>query len=253
MPPVRPGHPYPLGAQYDGAGTNFSLFSEVAERVELSVFDFGGNEVRVELPEVTGFCWHGYVPNLPPGTLYGFRVHGPYDPASGVRCNPNKLLLDPYAKAIDGDVDWHESIFPYRWGEPDVRNDLDSGPFMPRSVVVSPYFDWGVDRPPRTPLHESVIYELHVKGFTARHPEIPNSSEEPMPGWLIPSPSTTSPDWASPLSNFFRSTSSSMMPTSWNSGCATTGDTTRSDFWRRTTGTRARGRWASRCRSSSSW
>jgi glycogen operon protein len=137
------------------------------------VFDFGGNEVRVELPEVTGFCWHGYVPNLPPGTLYGFRVHGPYDPVSGVRCNPNKLLLDPYAKAIDGDVDWHESIFPYPWGEPDARNDLDSGPFMPRSVVVSPYFDWGVDRPPRTPLHESVIYELHVKGFTARHPEIP--------------------------------------------------------------------------------
>jgi isoamylase len=171
---LRPGQPYPLGAHYDGAGTNFSLFSEAAERVELCIFDLGGNEMRVDLGEVTAFCWHGYAPNLPPGTLYGFRVHGPYDPAGGQRCNPHKLLLDPYAKAIDGDVIWNESLFPYRWGEdPDVRNDLDSAPFMPKSVVISPYFDWGVDRPPRTPLHESVIYEVHVKGFTAAHPGIP--------------------------------------------------------------------------------
>ena len=113
---LRPGQPYPLGAHYDGAGTNFSLFSEAAERVELCIFDLGGNEMRTDLGEVTAFCWHGYAPNLPPGTLYGFRVHGPYDPAGGRRCNPHKLLLDPYAKAIDGDVIWNESLFPYRWG-----------------------------------------------------------------------------------------------------------------------------------------
>jgi len=170
---IHPGNPYPLGATYDGAGTNFSLFSEVAERVELCLFDETGNETRIDLPEVTAFCWHGYLPNVAPGQRYGYRVHGPWNPAEGHRCNPVKLLLDPYAKTVVGEVKWHEAILPYRRGEPDSRNDLDSGPFMTRCVVINPYFDWGNDRPPRIPAHESIIYEVHVKGFTRRHPEVP--------------------------------------------------------------------------------
>jgi isoamylase len=169
-----PGQPYPLGAFYDGAGTNFSIFSEVAEKVELCLFADDGTETRIELPEVTALCWHGYLPNVGPGQRYGFRVHGPNDPAQGLRCNPNKLLLDPYAKAVDGEVKWDEAVFNYQFGKPDdSTNDADSAPFMPKGVVHNPYFDWGNDRHPRTPLHESVIYEVHVKGFTARHPDIP--------------------------------------------------------------------------------
>ena len=170
---IHPGNPYPLGATYDGAGTNFSPFSEVAERVELCLFDEAGNETRIDLPEVTAFCWHGYLPNVAPGQRYGYRVHGPWNPAEGHRCNPVKLLLDPYAKTVVGEVKWNEAVLPYRRGEPDSRNDLDSGPFMPRCVVINPYFDWGNDRPPRIPAHESIIYEVHVKGFTRRHPEVP--------------------------------------------------------------------------------
>ncbi|MBP7148937.1 MAG: glycogen debranching protein GlgX [Acidobacteria bacterium] len=172
---VWPGSPYPLGATYDGAGTNFSVFSEVAERVELCLFDDeGGNETRVQLPEVTGFCWHGYLPNVGPGQLYGYRVHGPYAPEEGHRSHPSKLLLDPYAKAIHGQVEWNEAVFPYRFGDPDGPvNDADSAPFMPKAVVVSPYFDWATDRALRIPWNETVIYEVHVKGFTQRHPKIP--------------------------------------------------------------------------------
>ncbi len=170
---VLPGSPFPLGATFGGAGTNFSLFSEVAERVEVCLFDAQGEETRVELPEVTAFCWHGYLPGVFPGQRYGFRVHGPWDPAAGHRCNPAKLLLDPYARAIDGQVEWHEAVFPYPFGDPEARNDLDSAPFVPKSLVVNPFFDWGDDRPPRVPAHESVIYEVHVKGFTARHPAVP--------------------------------------------------------------------------------
>ncbi|MDQ4131195.1 MAG: glycogen debranching enzyme, partial [Actinomycetota bacterium] len=114
-----PGQSYPLGATYDGTGTNFSLFSEVAERVELCLFDDSGEETRVDLAEVTAFCWHGHLPAIGPGQRYGFRVHGPYDPASGHRCNPNKLLLDPYAKAVAGDIQWDEAVFPYHFGDPD--------------------------------------------------------------------------------------------------------------------------------------
>jgi len=169
---IYPGSPYPLGATFDGAGTNFSIFSEVAERVELCLFQ-NGQETRVELPEVTAFCWHGYLPHVAPGQRYGFRVHGPWNPAEGHRCNPNKLLLDPYAKAVEGEVQWHEAVFPYPFADPQARNDLDSAPFVPKSVVVSPWFDWGGDRLPRTPMHETIIYEVHVKGFTQRHPEIP--------------------------------------------------------------------------------
>ena len=172
---VWPGRPYPLGATYDGAGTNFSLFSEVAEAVELCLFDDEGNETRIPLTEVDGFCWHAYLPRVGIGQRYGFRVHGPWDPANGHRCNPNKLLLDPYAKAVDGGVDWHPACFPYDFGDPDRRNDEDSAPHVPKCVVVNPYFDWGGDRSPDVPLHETVIYEMHVKGFTATHPGIPEA------------------------------------------------------------------------------
>jgi len=171
---IWPGQAYPLGATYDGVGTNFSLFSDVAQRVELCLFDDAGAETRVNLPEVTALCWHGYLSGVGPGQRYGYRVHGPHDPAAGHRCNPAKLLLDPYAKAVEGEVRWNEAVFPYRFGDPEgPANDLDSAAFMPRCVVTSPWFDWGNDRHPRTPYHETVIYEVHVKGFTARHPDIP--------------------------------------------------------------------------------
>ncbi len=171
---VWPGQPYPLGAVYDGSGTNFSVFSEAAERIELCLFDEKGNEIRVDLPEVTGYCWHGYLPFVEPGQRYGFRVHGPWDPASGHCCNPAKLLLDPYAKAIDGQVKWNEAVFSYRFGKGlEARSNNDSAPFMPRSVVHQPHFEWNGDRRLQIPWHETVIYEAHIKGLTARHPDIP--------------------------------------------------------------------------------
>ena len=171
---VWPGNPYPLGATYDGAGTNFSLFSEVAERIELCLFDELGRETRIDLPEITGHCWHGYFPDVEPGQRYGFRIHGPWAPEHGHRCNPAKLLLDPYAKGIDGDVRWDEAMFAYPFSAgPDARNDGDSAPFMPRCVVQQPFFDWAGDRLLQRPWHETIIYELHVKGFTAQHPDIP--------------------------------------------------------------------------------
>jgi glycogen operon protein len=165
---------YPLGATYDGAGTNFSIFSEVAEGVELCLFDAEGRETRHALPEVTAFCWHGYFPDVGPDQRYGFRVRGPWAPADGQLCNPAKLLLDPYAKAIDGNVSWNEAVFSHRFADPEgSRNDDDSAAFMPKSVVINPFFDWSSDRTPGIPLHETVIYETHVKGFTMRHPDIP--------------------------------------------------------------------------------
>ncbi|MEH3137978.1 MAG: glycogen debranching protein GlgX [Mycolicibacterium neoaurum] len=172
---VWPGKAYPLGATYDGSGTNFALFSEVAEKVELCLFDADGNETRYRLPEVDGFIWHGFLPAIEPGQRYGYRVHGPHDPAAGHRCNPNKLLLDPYAKAIDGTFQWDQSLFGYDFGEPDSRNDEDSAASMPKSVVVNPYFDWGVDRPPQREYADSFIYEAHVKGLTQTHPDIPDA------------------------------------------------------------------------------
>jgi len=168
-----PGRPYPLGAAYDGAGTNFSLFSVAAERVELCLFDDGGAEERVPLEEIDASCWHAFLPSITPGQRYGYRVHGAWEPDKGLRCNPAKLLLDPYAKAIEGGVRWGQECFPYTFGDESSRNDADSAPNVPRSVVHNPYFDWGNDRPPDIQLNESVIYELHVKGFTARHPDIP--------------------------------------------------------------------------------
>ncbi len=162
---VLPGQPYPLGATYDGTGTNFSLFSEVATRVEVCLFGEQGDETRVDLPDVTALCWHGYLPGVGPGQRYGVRVHGPHRPKRGHRCNPAKLLLDPYAKAVEGQVRWHEGVFE--------ANDVDSAPFMPKAVVVNPWFDWHHDRHPDSPMDEAVIYEVHVKGFTALHPGIP--------------------------------------------------------------------------------
>ena len=170
---VWPGSAYPLGAIYDGSGTNFALFSSVAEEVVLCLFDVEGRETRVPLRERDADVWHAYLPGVLPGQRYGWRVHGPYDPAAGHRCNPSKLLLDPYAKAIEGGLDWDEACFGYLWDDHDARNDLDSGPHVPKAVVINPYFDWAHDRAPRTPYHETVIYEAHVKGLTARHPGIP--------------------------------------------------------------------------------
>jgi isoamylase len=170
---IWPGNAYPLGATYDGSGTNFALFSEVAEVVELCLFDPAGVETRVKLPEVDGFVWHAFLPGVEPGQRYGYRVHAPYDPKNGLRSNPNKLLIDPYAKAIDGIIEWDESLFGYHFDDPDSRNDDDSAAHMPKCVVISPYFDWGVDRPPRRPYADTVVYEAHVKGLTKLHPELP--------------------------------------------------------------------------------
>ncbi|SDX43824.1 glycogen operon protein [Geodermatophilus africanus] len=172
MTQVWPGTAYPLGATYDGTGTNFAIFSEVAEKVELCLFDDDGTEQRIRLPEMDGYVWHAFLPGIQPGQRYGYRVHGPYDPSQGLRCNPTKLLLDPYAKAIDGQIDWDPSVFGYDFDSGE-RNDEDSAVHMPKSVVVNPYFDWGVDRPPKTPYHKTVIYEAHVKGLTMTHPDVP--------------------------------------------------------------------------------
>jgi glycogen operon protein len=186
MQEVWPGTPYPLGATWDGTGTNFALFSEVARRVELCLFDEDGTETRHALPEVDGFVWHGYLPGVGPGQRYGYRVHGPYDPAQGDRCNPAKLLLDPYGKSVDGDVRWHESLYSYRFAAPAELNTEDSAPYMPKNVVINPFFDWGDDRPPRTPYHETVIYEAHVKGLTRLHPAIPEGQRGTYAGLAHP-------------------------------------------------------------------
>jgi isoamylase len=172
---IWPGKPYPLGATFDGSGVNFAVFSESAERVELCLIDDEGAEQRVELTEVDGYVWHGYLPGVQPGQRYGYRVHGPYDPENGHRSNPTKLLLDPYAKAIDGQIDGDESLFSYRFGEPEEFNDDDSLGHTMLSVVINPYFDWGHDRPPAQEYHDSVIYEAHVKGLTMTHPEVPDN------------------------------------------------------------------------------
>jgi isoamylase len=172
---VWAGTSYPLGATYDGVGTNFAVFSEAASKVEVCLFDSAGSEERYALPEVDGFVWHGYIAGVQPGQRYGFRVHGPHDPHSGVRCNPNKLLLDPYAKAIDGDIAWDDSLFGYRFDAPEERSDTDSAPHLPKCVVANPYFDWADDRSPRHQYHETVIYETHVRGLTMRHPDVPDA------------------------------------------------------------------------------
>ncbi|HET6312495.1 MAG TPA: glycogen debranching protein GlgX, partial [Chloroflexia bacterium] len=177
---VWPGKPYPLGATWDGTGVNFALFSENATGVELCLFDSTDDEaerMRIRMTEQTDYVWHVYMPNLKPGQLYGYRVYGPYEPSQGHRFNPAKLLLDPYAKAITGRIDWSDALFGYPMGLEDPDRDLqmdtqDSAPGMNRSVVIDPAFDWGDDKAPNTPLHESILYEVHVKGFSAQHPDI---------------------------------------------------------------------------------
>ncbi len=170
---IWPGKPYPLGATYDGTGTNFALFSEVAEKVVLCLVDDDGTEECVEMGEVDGFVHHVYLPSVGPGQRYGYRVHGPYEPENGLRCDPSKLLLDPYAKAVDGQVDGDPSLFSYRFDAPDERNTDDSLGHTMLSVVINPYFDWADDRQPRHEYHQTVIYEAHVKGLTQTHPGIP--------------------------------------------------------------------------------
>jgi isoamylase len=173
--PVWPGQPRPLGAGWDGDGTNFAVFAEDADAVELALFDESGRERRLRLPEVTAHVWHGYVPEVRPGQRYGFRVHGPYDPDHGHRHNPAKLLLDPYARAIDGEVDWDPAMFGYPLGGDDlVADERDSAPSSPKSVVVhGGGFPWGEDRHPGVPWADTIIYEAHVRGVTMRHPEVP--------------------------------------------------------------------------------
>ncbi|GLF97827.1 glycogen debranching protein GlgX [Streptomyces yaizuensis] len=170
---VWPGRAYPLGATYDGAGTNFAVYSEAARRIELCLLHDDGSETPVELRETDAFVRHAYLPGVMPGQRYGFRVHGPYAPERGHRCNSAKLLLDPYARAMSGAVTWDESVYGYHFGRPDSRSDLDSAPHTMASVVVNPYFDWGDDRAPRTEYHRTVIYEAHVKGLTMLHPALP--------------------------------------------------------------------------------
>ncbi len=170
---VCPGGPYPLGATYDGAGTNFALFSEMAQAVDVCLFDDDGTETRIAMPERDALVWHVYLPRVIPGQRYGYRVHGPYKPERGWRCDPSKLLVDPYAKAVEGSVDWAPACFSYDFDDPSRRNTDDSAPHTMKSVVVNPFFDWQEDRSPRRPYHETVIYEAHVKGLTQRHPDIP--------------------------------------------------------------------------------
>ena len=173
---IWPGTAYPLGATYDGSGVNFAVFSEVAHAVELCLLDDTDGELteqRIAMPEVDGHVWHCYLPGLQPGQRYGFRVHGPFDPVNGHRCDPSKLLLDPYAKAIEGQVTNDQALFSYSFADPTEPNTDDSLSKTMHSVVINPYFDWGHDRPPRHEYHDSVIYEAHVKGLTMTHPEIP--------------------------------------------------------------------------------
>lgn len=172
---IELGNPFPLGAAFDGRGTNFALYSESADVVELCLFDDDGIESRVVLPEQQAFVHHVYLPGIGPGQRYGYRVHGHWNPTNGARANSRKLLLDPYAKAVEGEVTWHPSVFGHDPDDPLLPNLLDSAPYVPRSIVVDDAFDWGDDAPPRTRWHETVIYETHVRGLTMRHPDVPEA------------------------------------------------------------------------------
>ena len=183
-----PGRPYPLGATWDGSGVNFALFSENAQAVELCLFD-DGRETRVPVTEQTEHVWHVYLPEARPGLRYGYRVQGPWDPAAGHRFNAAKLLLDPYARALDGTIKWSDALFGYQVGHPDadlLADGRDSAAGMPKSVVVDTAFTWGSDRPLRTPWTQTVIYEMHVKGFTARHPGVPRHLRGTYAGLIAP-------------------------------------------------------------------
>ena len=181
---------YPLGASYDGAGVNFALYSQVAQKVELCLFDEHDAETRIEMTEQNTYVWHNYIPGLQPGQRYGYRVYGPYDPMHGLRCNPNKLLLDPYAKAIEGNIDGDESLFSYWFKSPDdtsAMNDLDSAAHTMKSAVINPYFDWGNDQHPYISYHDSVIYEAHVRGMTNLNMDVPPDIRGTYAGLAYPS------------------------------------------------------------------
>ena len=181
---------YPLGASYDGAGVNFAFFSQVAQKVELCLFDEEDRETRVEMTEQNSYVWHNYLPGIQPGQRYGYRVYGPYDPAKGLRCNPNKLLLDPYAKAIEGNIDGDESLYSYWFKSPEdvtSMNTLDSAPHTMKSAVVNPYFDWGNDQHPNISYHDSVIYEAHVRGMTNLNLDVPPDIRGTYAGLAYPS------------------------------------------------------------------
>ncbi len=181
---------YPLGASYDGAGVNFALYSQVAQKVELCLFDEHDVETRIEMTERNSYVWHNYIPGLQPGQRYGYRVYGPYDPMHGLRCNPNKLLLDPYAKAIEGNIDGDESLFSYWFKSPDdtsAMNDLDSAAHTMKSAVINPYFDWGNDQHPYISYHDSVIYEAHVRGMTNLNMDVPPDIRGTYAGLAYPS------------------------------------------------------------------
>lgn len=187
---IRPGSMYPLGASYDGAGVNFALYSQVAQKVELCLFDEHDVETRIEMTERNSYVWHNYIPGLHPGQRYGYRVYGPYDPVHGLRCNPNKLLLDPYAKAIEGNIDGDESLFSYWFKSPDdnsAMNDLDSAAHTMKSDVINPYFDWGNDQHPYISYHDSVIYEAHVRGMTNLNMDVPPDIRGTYAGLAYPS------------------------------------------------------------------
>lgn len=187
---IRPGSMYPLGASYDGAGVNFALYSQVAQKVELCLFDEHDAETRIEMTEQNSYVWHNYIPGLQPGQRYGYRVYGPYDPMHGLRCNPNKLLLDPYAKAIEGNIDGDESLFSYWFKSPDdtsAMNDLDSAAHTMKSAVINPYFDWGNDQHPYILYHDSVIYEAHVRGMTNLNMDVPPDIRGTYAGLAYPS------------------------------------------------------------------
>ena len=188
---MREGHPFPLGATWDGVGVNFALFSAHATKVELCLFDIDGKREieRIELPEYTDEVWHGYLPEARPGTVYGYRVHGPYEPAAGHRFNPNKLLIDPYARQLVGELEWDPAVFGYTLGSPDKDlsfDERDSAPFMPKCRVIDPAFSWGAERRPQVPWERTVVYEMHVRGYTMRHPCVPPEMRGTFAGLMRP-------------------------------------------------------------------
>ena len=227
-------YPFPLGATWDGEGTNFALFAPAADGVELCLYDATGTETRVPLTDPTYQIWHGHLPGVGPGQRYGYRVDGRFDPGRGQRHNPSKLLADPYALAFDGDLLLDDAIFGTRPARRHVQDRRDSARFVPKSVVVHETFDWGDDPRPATAWADTVMYELHVKGTTMRHPAFPRSSGARTPGWPIrPSPSTCNGS-GSPPSSCCRCTSSSASPGCCDTASRTTGATTRTASSRRT-------------------
>jgi isoamylase len=243
---IWPGQPYPLGATYDGSGTNFSVFSGLAQSIRLCLFDDDDVETEVELPEHTALVHHGYVPGIGPGQRYGYRVDGPYEPHNGCRCNPAKLMIDPYATAVEGEVSWNPAVMPYVvTGSDDADltpSDEDNASFVPRSVVTSPFFDWGHDRPPRTPWDRTIVYETHVHGYTRTHDGIDPELRGTYAGLADPAGIA-----------HCRCTNSCTTGSSTSAAFATTGVTTRSPTWHHTTPTRRRVSAENRSPNSSGW